>query len=423
MKEARAELVRIDSQGQAHPIGAKASQRLRERAGAYRMLPAPAHVVFMRYTGEDGRRDEADGAVVRLAGEITRPGALCDILGMLAQTGWRGELCVLDGKHSRSLFFEQGSVVGAETTAAEERLGNVMYRFGGVSSQQFEALDALLREQPSDHPQRVGSLAVERGFVTQEQVFRFLRRQIEEVAYVILTVADGTFFFLDGFDASRLVCRQAIGANPLLMDVVTRLDELRYFREKIPSAEYVPKPVESVATPPEEFAETYASIDGSRSIEELGRITGRGEFAITRDVFALLRSKHLQLAPPPLSGGMRAIVAIANEALKHVHLASDAQGRGQVLREGLASFASGAGVYDMLFRNAGPNPDGMLESDAVVENLALLAAEEPVTTLRQMLYDYVSFALFSAGATLGPEKEAELKARVGPSVSRLQPPG
>src|SRR6187402_1931692 len=110
MREGKSELVRIDSRGEAHPIGAIASQRLRARAGAYRMLPSPAHVVFMRFTGEDGRRDADDGAVVRLAGEVTAPGTLCDILALVAQTGWRGELVVLDGEDTRSVFFEQGNV-------------------------------------------------------------------------------------------------------------------------------------------------------------------------------------------------------------------------------------------------------------------------------------------------------------------------
>src|ERR1700750_2680235 len=115
MKDARAELVRIDSRGEAHPIGAVASQRMRAREGAYRLLPAPAHVVFMRYTGEDGRRDAEDGAIVRISGEVTAPGTLCDILALVAQTGWRGELIVLDGEDTRSIFFEQGNVVGAVT--------------------------------------------------------------------------------------------------------------------------------------------------------------------------------------------------------------------------------------------------------------------------------------------------------------------
>lgn len=76
MLDPQAELVRIDTNGEAHAIGRVASQRLREQAGVFRMLPAPSHVVFMRYTGVDGRRDEGDGAVIRLSGEICQPGAL-----------------------------------------------------------------------------------------------------------------------------------------------------------------------------------------------------------------------------------------------------------------------------------------------------------------------------------------------------------
>src|SRR5512132_2418245 len=121
MKEPRSELVRIDESGVAHPIGNVASQRLRARRGAFRMLPAPSHIVMMRFTGEDGQRDAEDGAIVRLAGEITAPGAVCDIFAMLAQAGWRGELAVLDGDAARSIFFEQGNVVGVQTSVDEER--------------------------------------------------------------------------------------------------------------------------------------------------------------------------------------------------------------------------------------------------------------------------------------------------------------
>jgi hypothetical protein len=38
-----------------------------------------------------------------------------------------------------------------------------------------------------------------------------------------------------------------------------------------------------------------------------------------------------------------------------------------------------------------------------------------------MLYDYVGFAVFSAGSLLGPEKEAELSRRVTAVTAPLQP--
>src|SRR5262245_14168226 len=107
MDDERDELVRIDSTGAAHPVGKIASQRLRARQGAFRLMPAPRHIVVMRYVGEDGRRDEVDGPVFRLSGEITSAGTLCDIVALIGQAGWKGELAVMDGATSRSIFFEQ----------------------------------------------------------------------------------------------------------------------------------------------------------------------------------------------------------------------------------------------------------------------------------------------------------------------------
>ena len=76
---------------------------------------------------------------MRLAGEIT-PGAMCDVLALLGQTGWRGELLVFDGESTRSVFFEQGNVVGAQTTVDDERLGSVLYRYGALTSAELEQI-------------------------------------------------------------------------------------------------------------------------------------------------------------------------------------------------------------------------------------------------------------------------------------------
>jgi hypothetical protein len=38
-----------------------------------------------------------------------------------------------------------------------------------------------------------------------------------------------------------------------------------------------------------------------------------------------------------------------------------------------------------------------------------------------VLLEYVSFALFSAGAALGPEREMALSRQVGPMLTRLRP--
>src|SRR5688572_12163990 len=194
MRDVRQELVRIDARGEAHPIGVVASQRMRARGGAYRMLPAPGHVVFMRFTGEDGQRDNEDGAVVRLAGEIAAPGTVCDVLALIAQTGWRGELVVLEDDSVRSIFFDAGNIVGAQTNIPDERLGNVMYRYGSITEEQLQRVTEGARAG-----RRFGELAVELGILSQEQVYAFISKQAEEIVFGTFAVADGTFFFLDGF--------------------------------------------------------------------------------------------------------------------------------------------------------------------------------------------------------------------------------
>ncbi len=418
MKDVRGELVRIDAKGDVHPVGLVANQRLRARTGTYRMLPAPGHVVLMRYAGEDGQRDQREGDVVRLAGEINAPGTMVDVLAMLAQTGWRGELVVLDGENSRSMFFEQGFVVGALTSVDEERLGRVLYRYGAITEAQLETLLERLA-----WGQRIGEAAVDTGILTQERVYEFIRKQVQEVVYATLTVNDGTFFFLEGFDAGRLAARHAVSAHSLLMEGVTRLDEMRYFRQKIPSAEHVPCRVEGAGEPPAEFSALYGAVDGRLSVEELGRITARGEFETTKAVYQLVQSKHVVVRAPRLSGGPEAIVASANVALSSIFRALEDHAKTAVVRSNLARFAIGAAEFSRLLRGAGPDERGLLDPETVAGNLRVVATEpDAEQLLRRMLHEYVSFALFSAGAALGPEREMVLSRQVGPVLTRLRPP-
>lgn len=417
MKDARAELIRIDDKGEAHPIGAVAGQRMRAREGAFRVMPAPAHVVFMRYTGEDGRRDAEDGAVVKLAGEITAPASMCDIFAIVTQAGWRGELVVLDGESTRSVFFDASNIVGAQTTVDEERIGMVMYRYGALNAEQHEAALEKMSEG-----MRFGEACVALGVIPQEKVYQYIARQMEEIAFSIFEISDGTFYFLDGFDDSRLVSQHTISANILLMDGVTRLDEIKYFRDKIPTAEHVPVRTEGRGDPPEECKKVYAAVDGQLSVEDIGRFTGTGEFETTKALYTMVQSKHVQIRPPRISGGPSAVVSTANSALRVIHQQADAAGKGTVVRSGLDQFAVGAGVYDILFRSAGPDEMGALDPDRVAENAAIVAGgADPEEFLKQSLHEYVSFALFSAGSALGEETEVSMTREVKPYLDLITP--
>jgi hypothetical protein len=419
MLDPQTELVRIDKNGEAHAIGRVASQRLRERAGVFRMLPAPVHVVFMRYTGADGRRDEEDGAVVRLSGEISQPGALCDVLAMVAQTGWRGELVVLTADAERSLFFDQGNVLGVSTTVGAERLGEVMLRVGAVTEEQH----GIIEERVSNG-ERYGESAIELSILSREQVFDCMRHQIQEVTVGALLVGDGTFFFLDGLNESKVVSARALSANGLLMDAIARMDEMRYFRVKIPSGAHVPSVVEGREPSEPVLLACWKAIDGKRSVEEVGRLMTLGEFEVTKHLYALVQSKRVVIHPPRARGGNAAIVETANEGLRRLFAIVREQGRDGELRATLSHFAASGGLYDILFRDAGPNEEGELSAARVARN-AVVAAHggDAEGLLKQLFYDYLAFALFTAGGLVGVGLEEEMKSEVAPLVATLRPPG
>ncbi len=401
----------VHTTGTVEPLEPIATRQLSSREGTYRVLPSPPGVVLMRAVEPEQVR------VIRVAGEIASPGAVCDVFAMLAHVGWRGELVISDVGISRSLFFDKGNVLGGQTTVEAERLGAIMYRYGGLSEEDVALVAAQTRRGG-----RFGAVALELQLISQEEVFRCLRHQIEEISFAAFAQSSGTFCFFDGFDSARLVSHHVIAAQALVMDGVTRTDEIRYFREKIPSSEFVAVRLQAVTPPLPDYEATYRMIDGVRTIEELGRVTGRGEFAVTKDVFCLERSGHVAVQPPRRTQSPVAIVELANTLLKAIHAAADAATKGRELRKGLASFASGgSGAIAALLAGAGPSGEGTLDARRVAQNHQNQAGTAAEHTLRRMLYEYTSFAIFCLGAAAGREKEAELSRRLASDMARLEP--
>jgi hypothetical protein len=418
MDDERHELVRIDATGAAHPLGKTASQQLRARQGAFRLMPTPAHLVVLRYVGEDGKRDDHDGPVFRLAGEITTPGSLCDIVGLVGQAGWSGELLVLDGETTRSIFFERGHVIGAQSSSDVERIGEVLYRYGALSREQIhEAARAVTSEL------RFGEAAVMLGFLSRERLYQLITRQTEEIVFAVLLVGDGMFYFLDNFDPTRVASRQNLQISALLMEGVRRMDETRYFRERIPSDQHVPERVGERLLPPEEaeFQRVYDAINGQRSVSEICRVVGQGEFEVTQVLFQLVQAGRVNIHAPRPTGPV-AIVALFNQAVSMILEEVDAVGRGTEVREQLSSFATGAGIYDALFRKAGPTPNGTLDADRIAENVSVMVGpDQAEAMLAQWLYEYISFAMFVADPYVRPTGDGRREGKFGPLSIRPVP--
>ena len=409
----REDLLRIDVTGTVHPVGRVASQQLRSRSGEWALHPSPRDVVMLRSQSQDASKFN-----LKLAGEIATPGALCDVVALIAQSSWHGELIVLEERGARSLFFDQGGVVAVTTTVPEERLGETLYRFGVVTREQVDAAV----QAAALTGKRFGEAAIELDFVSAEELFPMMARQAEEVFYGAIHVGSGMFYFFDGFDDKAISRRHNLNAGMLLMEGARRMDEMRFFREKIPSDDYIPViSSKDKKAPPEDVAEVFAQIDGRRSIAEIGRRIGQLEFEVTRAVFQLVQGGFVHMvAPRP--HGPEAIMDAFNPGLVEIHRACDGAGKGAELRDGLARFATGGGVYDPLFMGAGPQQDGSFNAERVARNLGALAGEDPDAWLMQLMHEYIGFAVFHAGSLLPRDAESALGARVTDILKTVRVP-
>ena len=248
-------------------------------------------------------------------------------------------------------------------------------------------------------------------FVSPEDLFPMMARQVEEVFYAALRVGEGAYYVFDRYDETLLARRHNMAAGALLMEGARRMDEMRFFRERVPNDNYIPSPKANEKRPPEELSEVFAQCDGKRSIAEIGRRTGQLEFEVTRSVFQLLQGGFLTVAAPRPRGPV-AIVEAFNPALIEIHKRCDAAGKGGEIRDALSRFATGALVFDPLFFGAGPHMNGAFAAERVAKNLAAVAGEDPDAWLVQLLEEYVGFALFQAGSLLPRESEAALAGQV-----------
>jgi hypothetical protein len=419
MNPGEEDLVEISPEGGLRPLGERASVRLQARAGSFVVLPSPMDYLVLR-------KPDAPGAPHRpclVSGEIGAPGGICDLFSFVAQTGWRGEFMVQEQTSTRSIFFEDGHVAGAQSNVVKERLGEVLYRSGVLTREQVDACS----EASSDGKLRFGEAAVKLGFLAREALFSLMARQAEEIFFGTLLVANGTYFFFAGFDDKQLSSRHRLSVTTLVREGIRRMHEARYFRARIPSERHVPVRVPGRTPPDNDPLGVYLAVDGTRDVAELGRALKVGEFEVLRTLFQLVQSGHVAIRPPLLSPS--AIVNIYNGAIALILRELDAMDEGDAVREQLATFAAQSPALRALLGGEMPADDGTVDEARVIANVERTdAPADAPALLASALHEYASYALFLARPHVRRMEEARegrserLSSRVSAILEPIAPP-
>jgi hypothetical protein len=437
----RANLIVIDEEG--HLVADEGAERkLQQYAGRYRIIPTAGEIVILQRVEPEGRAEGSTSALftgrVALAGDIEAVGGVIDAIHFIHSNNWSGQLAIIDGTTRKNVHFRRGDIKTAASNVPEDRLGAILYRYGVVD-------EATLSEalKSNSGAARLGQILVDKGALTAHELYTYVRKQVEEIFFSLLVLRRGAFYFYRTPDEVGPSSQLKLSTKALLFEGVRRIDELSYFREKLPSPEVVlvrrtPQPTDRIG-PREQ--RVLGLVDGIRDLGAIARLSHLGEFETTKVLYQLLQTGFIQLrqaadalevkavATGSIDNLHASIVDTFNAVYAKIFSAVAEKGRREQLERGLVSFLASAEEFAPLFVGVQLMPDGRLPRDVVLANLHFAPTNNRVEYLHHGLSELLSFELFTAGEAVDRKEQEELHQKLdailrqGPAADRVRENG
>ncbi|HVT04514.1 MAG TPA: DUF4388 domain-containing protein [Thermoanaerobaculia bacterium] len=222
---------------------------------------------------------------------------LFDILSFLQLSKKTGTLSVEDEARQATLFFEAGALRFATTNQQHLRIGPILTSRKRLTPAQLQQIEAL-RALESEH---FGKLAVQRGFITADELRDVLKIQVSEIAYDCLGWTDGRFRFDEEMILPGYAVTISVDLSNLIMEGSRRIDESEKCRQLLPDGDVVfrvaanPENQERINLSLEEWKVLFR-IDGQKTLSELGEelLAELEPLALYKIVYGLLSSKLIQ---------------------------------------------------------------------------------------------------------------------------------
>jgi tetratricopeptide (TPR) repeat protein len=204
--------------------------------------------------------------------------------------------------------FDKGKVVHAEIHSNPHPLGQLLLRAGKLTDADLARARGLQAEWGDRR--RLGEILVSMAAVSQRELERQVRLQIEAVVFELMSWREGAFSFVEGSVADIGVDAQVkISTESLLMEGARRIDEWSRIADKVPNLGVI-----AVLAPtaddqagaldllPNEW-EVLAAIDGTLDLRALAASLARSEFDVAKIVYGLLTTGVIELRRPERTSG------------------------------------------------------------------------------------------------------------------------
>ena len=221
---------------------------------------------------------------------------LADVLTFLSMSRKSGTLVLLSDARRASIVFVNGTVVYAASNQEKLRLSAILLRKRKIAREQFEAIDALMTRDAG----RFGSIAIQQGVLSEEQLREFLKIQVAEVLYDAFVWAAGEFGFAEQLELPEYAVTVTVDLPNLIMEGARRIEEWEHCLQLLPDSSAVYR---VVAAPRDDRVTLTADewrilfmIDGKRTLDDLVRDGQDDALSVYRVVYGLAANQLIEPA-------------------------------------------------------------------------------------------------------------------------------
>ncbi|HKQ59676.1 MAG TPA: DUF4388 domain-containing protein, partial [Candidatus Polarisedimenticolaceae bacterium] len=247
--------------------------------------------------------------------------SLPDLLQWLGNSSKTGTLAVERNKIRKCIVMDEGKIVGCSSDDPPERLGQYLLSQGRISEEQLRG--ALLRQERTR--KYLGSILVELGFLTAEDLMAHLESKAEETIYSLFEWDDAIFRFREELDGEVHTFPVSLRVEDVLLRGLRRYDEVQRIREVFDDQGIVL--ARTGRTPPAEILGSkvgrriYEAIDGERTVADVLLHVHGSEYLVTKLLFELhrnglvqkvgVRRREAEPAPAQLEPMFRELVGVS----------------------------------------------------------------------------------------------------------------
>src|SRR5256885_11865726 len=221
--------------------------------------------------------------------------SLPDVLQLLALGQKTGCLSIADRSDFGYIYFDKGRICYASIVNRRDRLGDILVKHAKITDEQ---LAAAIHRQSTARGKKLGEILVGMGVITQTDLERYMRVQIEESVYYLFTWTQGTFNFEADVRPDQQDFQVSINPESLLLEGARRVDEWSLIEKKIPSFDLIflwdkDRLAISEASLTDAQQRLLPLLDGSRDVHHVIEDSGLGEFEIGKALYGLITAGFL----------------------------------------------------------------------------------------------------------------------------------